>query len=86
MPRAKLTFSADRNLIERAKKLAEREGTSLSSMFSRFLQTLLDVRAAPTQPAGPLTRAATGLAGHPTSKQDRELIEEALADKYNSKR
>ena len=37
MRSTKLTLSADKDLVEEAKKLAEKEGTSLSSMFSRFL-------------------------------------------------
>jgi len=78
----KLTLSADRNLIKKAKVYAESEGTSLSSMFSRFLQTVLAQGHKKKPRPGPLTRKATGLAKLPASKSDRELIEEALAEKY----
>ncbi|MBI2192677.1 MAG: hypothetical protein HYU36_11910 [Planctomycetes bacterium] len=81
MRTTKLTLSADKELIEAAKELAENEGTSLSSMFSRFLRAVLAGRRNQKQP-GPLTRKATGLVKLPPSKSDRELLEEALADKY----
>jgi len=57
---AKLTLSIDKDLLAEAKRLAAQEGTSLSSMFARFLLALLRERSKKTQP-GPLTRKATGL-------------------------
>ncbi len=81
MRMTKLTLSADKGLIEEAKELAAKEGTSLSSMFSRFLRAVLAGRRKHPQ-AGPLTRKATGLVKLPANKSDRELLEEALADKH----
>ncbi len=81
MRTTKLTLSADKELIEKAKKFAEKEGTSLSSMFSRFLRAVLTGRHKPHSP-GPLTRKATGLVRLPIDKSDRELLQAALADKY----
>ena len=81
MRTTKLTLSADKELVREAKKLAEKEGTSLSSMFSRFLRAVLAERRK-ERPAGPLTRKATGLAKLPAGKSDRQLLEEALADKH----
>jgi len=81
MPAAKLTLSADKDLIERAKELASEEGTSLSSMFARFLEARL--RGQRKRPeAGPLTRKATGLVSLPAGKTDRELLEDALAKEH----
>jgi len=80
----KLTLSADRDLIKEAKKLAEKEGTSLSSMFSRFLQALLSGRRRRFKP-GPITRRATGLIKLPPGKSDRELLEDALSEKYEDR-
>ena len=81
MRTTKLTLSADKDLVEEAKEHAEKEGTSLSSMFSRFLRAVL-AGCRKRQPPGPLTRKATGLVKLPASKSDRELLEEALAEKY----
>ena len=81
MRTTKLTLSAEKELIAEAKKLAEREGTSLSSMFSRFLRSILHDQRKREQP-GPLTRKATGLAKLPAGKSDRQILEESLAHKY----
>ncbi len=84
MRTTKLTLSADRDLIREAKKLAEERGTSLSSMFTRFLQAVLRERRNPEQ-LGPLTRQALGLAKLPSGARDkdyRELLEEALTERY----
>lgn len=81
MRTTKLTLSADKELVEEAKKVAKREGTSLSSMFARFLDAVLRGRRKKEQP-GPVTLKASGLVKLPESKSDRELLEEALAEKY----
>jgi hypothetical protein len=85
MRMTKLTLSADRELVAEAKKLAAREGTSLSSMFSRFLRAVLRGQSQKEAP-GPLTSKARGLVKLPPHKSDRELLEDALSDKYGSKR
>lgn len=85
MRRIKLTLSADKALVAEAKKLASREGTSLSSMFSRFLDSLLAGSRKTLRP-GPLTRKATGLVKLPAGKTDRELLEEALAGKHGMRK
>lgn len=77
----KLTLSADKELVEKAKKLAGEEGTSLSSMFARFIEARLRRKRQRVEP-GPLTREATGLVKLPRNISDRELLEEALAEKY----
>ena len=84
MPMAKLTLSADRTLIRDAKKLAADEGTSLSSLISRQLSAMIAFRRGKHKeiPIGPITRRATGLAKVPAGKSYRELIEEALIDRY----
>ena len=81
MPGSKLTLSADKEIIERAKKLAEDNRTSVSAMFSRLLMAMTRGRPSPDA-LGPITRKATGLIRIPTNKRDRRLLEEALAEKY----
>ena len=82
MATTKLTLSADEKLIERAKKLAKQQGTSLSAMFVRYLEALLQQQKTEHE-ISPLVKQMTGLATAPEGKTDRELIEEALAEKYD---
>lgn len=85
MRMTKLTLSADRNLVLEAKKLSRREGTSLSSMVTRFLQSVLADRSQ-TGTAGPITQRATGLIRLPGGRSDRELLSDALVDRHGFKR
>ena len=84
MRMTKLTLSTDKNLILEAKRLADRQGTSLSSMFSRFLRAMLRSRPGKEE-MGPITGKATGLVKLPPHKTDRKLLEEALSKKYGLK-
>jgi len=77
----KLTLNADKRVIEKAKRLAEDRGTSVSAMFSQFVDSI-DSQSAQAQRIAPLTRKAIGLAKLPKNKTDRQLIEEALAERY----
>jgi hypothetical protein len=81
----KLTLSADRDLVEEAKKLAEEEGTSLSALFSRLLRAMTAGRTS-QEPVAPLTRKATGLVRLPRAESDELLLEDALARKYGIRR
>ena len=81
MGTTKLTLSTDEKLLAEAKELAAEEGTSLSSMFARLIEAVLRQRRRKVQP-GPLTRKATGLVKLPAGKSDRELIADALAERF----
>lgn len=81
MPMTKLTLSADRDLIEQAKKLAAAEGTSVSALFSRLLRAMT-YACASREVVGPLTRKATGIIRLPGTAGDERLLEDALARKY----
>jgi hypothetical protein len=77
----KLTLNADESIIEKAKMLAEEEGTSVSAMFDRFVRMLLARRRA-HQSLGPIARKAAGVISLPRGKQAGQILEEALAEKY----
>ncbi len=77
----KLTLSADPDVIEEARELAEQTGTSVSSMFERFIRVLA-VQRRSTRPLGPLTRKASGMIALPKGKSDRQILEDALLDKH----
>ena len=77
----KLTLSMDEETIEQAKRIAAEQGTSVSAMFSRLVRAMA-LRKGKKIEIGPITRRATGLAKLPAGKTDKELLEEALIDKY----
>jgi hypothetical protein len=81
MRTSKLTLSTDKELIKQAKRLAAENGTSVSAMFSGLLRAMMRARGV-QEPAGPLTRKATGLIRLSSDKADERLLEDALAAKY----
>ena len=81
----KLTLNADPEVIKQAKRLAEESGTSVSSIFERFIR-LLGRRQTGQQRLGRLTRQASGVISLPRGKSDREVLADALAEKYGVKK
>jgi hypothetical protein len=79
----KLTLSIDKTVIEKAKQLAEANQTSVSAMFSQFVQSMAGRHTRPGK-IGPLTRKATGMLKLPPGKDYRDLLTEALQDKYGA--
>lgn len=77
----KLTLSADKHLIIEAKRIAESQGTSVSAMFMRFIQAMKTTQERGFSP-GPVTRQAAGMMRVSSKMSDRQLIEEALLEKF----
>lgn len=77
----KLTLSADPDVIAEAHRLAELRGTSVSAMFSRMIR-LLSQRDRKRPGISPGARKASGLVQLPEGKSDRDVLEEALTEKY----
>jgi hypothetical protein len=77
----KLTLSADRKVIEQARKLARENNTSISSMFARFIRMLAVRRKSPRH-IGPIARRAIGLVSLPKGKTSRDVLVDALVDRY----
>jgi len=77
----KLTLSVDEAVVERAKEIAQANGTSVSAMFSRFVKSM-DSPIPKDFKIGPLTRKATGIAKLPPGKDYKEALADALAEKY----
>ncbi len=84
MPLSKLTLSVDRELIEKAKKMAANEGTSLSAVFTRLIRSLLSESETEDR-IGPLTRKATGLIEMPARLPEEVVLEDSLSEKYEIK-
>jgi hypothetical protein len=79
MPR--LTVSMDKGSINKAKRLARDSGMSVSALFRKlilceFMEQIQGI------PLGPITRRAMGLAKLPPGKDYKELLEEAIWEKY----
>ena len=81
----KLTLSADPEVIEQAKRLADETGTSVSSLFERLVRLLARKRPG-KKPLGRITRKATGLVALPRDKSEKDVLAEALAEKYGTKK
>ncbi|MGD0654409.1 MAG: DUF6364 family protein [Thermoguttaceae bacterium] len=77
----KLTLSIEAPVVQQAKQIAEANQTSVSAMFSQFVESMA---AQCTRPAkiGPLTRKLTGLIKLRPGKEYKDLITDALMEKY----
>lgn len=82
MATTKLTLSADALLVRQAKRLAKEQKTSVSGMFSRYIENLVKVRRLDVHALGPLTRRASGMVKLPKGKSEEEILHQALAAKY----
>ncbi|MFV1980799.1 MAG: DUF6364 family protein [Rhodothermia bacterium] len=80
----KLTLNADPEVIEQAKRLAEESGTSVSSLFERFIR-LLGRRRTGQQRFGRITRQASGVITLPRGRNERDVLADALVEKYGAK-
>ena len=67
-------------MIEKAKRIANERGTSVSAMFSQFVTCMGSSRQRNRKPA-PITRRLRGLAKVSGDTNDRELLEEAIRAK-----
>ena len=81
----KLTLSMDEVVIEKAKRAAVARNTSVSAMVAVMVNTF-DSRDRSRGPdfIGPLTRKATGLMTKDPNLGDRDLLGEALVDRFAS--
>lgn len=79
----KLTLSVEEAVVEKAKQIAEANKTSVSAMFSQFVRSMTAQRSRPAR-IGPLTRKLSGVVKLPPGKGYKELLAEALADKYGT--
>jgi hypothetical protein len=77
----KLTLTAEPEVIDLAKKLADAHGTSVSAMFSQLIRAMAK---SPPESVGSITRRLTGIARAPRRKTDRGLLEDALLQRHGS--
>ena len=82
MAMTKLTLSADKELVKQAKRWAASRNTSLSAAVSRFLAELVRTDEPRRERLAPLTRRAATLIKTTNTRPYKELLTEALMDKY----
>jgi len=80
----KLTLSMDEKVVEQAKRLAAKNGTSVSAMFTRFVQSMAGMEPR-RGGVGRITRRASGIVSVPKGKTYRKVLEESLLEKYRLK-
>jgi hypothetical protein len=76
----KLTLNADKDVIAKAKKIADERGISVSTMFRQFIE-MLGSRRPKRQRTAPITRRLRGLAKVSPDRSDRQLFEDAVQKK-----
>ena len=85
MATKKLTLSAPEEVIEKAKRTAARNGTSVSAMFTRMLTAAAQTDEDDAS-LGPITLAATGIVRLPNDRSDQQLLEDALEGRHAARR
>ena len=86
MGTTKLTLSAPEDVIKDAKRIAAENKTSVSAMFTRLLSAVAQPDVDREVSLGPVTLQATGLVKLPRKRTERQLLEDALEDKYGRSR
>lgn len=86
MATTKLTLSVDEELVAWARELSVERNTSISRLFSSYIQALRTPDDA-SAPPGPLTREAVEIGRtirrkHPADFDAKEELAQALADKF----
>jgi Family of unknown function (DUF6364) len=81
----KLTLKADPEVIAQAKRIADESGTSVSALFERFIR-LLSRRRNRQRRLPPIARELSGIVSLPRGKDERDLLAEALMEKYGMKK
>jgi len=54
-------------------------------MFSRFIRSVIEAESSGKIPVGPITRKASGIVCLQAGKGDKELLGDALSEKYGVK-
>jgi hypothetical protein len=79
----KLTLSMDEDIVAAAKRLAKRHRTSVSAMFSGMVKAMAAQERGETEiPVDSVTARLTGILKVPADKTDREILEDALRERY----
>ena len=77
----KLTLSADEEIVKTARRLARGNRTSISAMFARMVLAAAR-QEKPGNDLPPIVTRASGIIRMGAATDERELLQEALLEKY----
>jgi hypothetical protein len=83
MAMAQITLSADEEAVKRAERAAAARNTTVTSMLTTALEAIGELDF-DTSDLPPVTRAALGMASNIPNRPYKELLVEALSDKYGA--
>jgi hypothetical protein len=78
----KLTLSMDEEVVAQAKRLAKENGRSVSAMFTQIVRGMAHAKERKPARVGHIARQALGLIHLPTDRSDRDILVDALKEKY----
>ena len=78
----KLTLTIEDHIIERAKRYAKSRGRSLSDIIQTYLEALTNDQVDSPKGKTPIVKALRGSFKQKDSRNYKELLTEALEDKY----
>jgi len=81
MKKKKITLSMNEEIIGEAKRIAKRNGKSVSELFSDFVRILASQKR--RSRISPNALKATGLVRHPINKSDKEIVMDAIFEKHD---
>lgn len=77
----KLTLSMDEEVVAQAKRLAKENGRSVSAMVTQYVRAMAERNTKPIR-GGHIARQALGLIHLPRDRSDRDILVDALMEKY----
>ncbi len=77
----KLTLSIEKEIAGQAKKLASEQNTSVSAMFSQWIQAVASGSKHKIS-LGRITRQVSGVIHLPDGKSEKDILAETLEEKY----
>ena len=78
----KLTLSMTPETVRLARKLSKQNGRSISAMVSGLIHSMAIHDSIESERIPPITKSLAGIVKLPEGKTYREVIEEALEEKY----
>ena len=78
----KLTLAMDETIVQKAKKYAKKQKVSLSKLVEFYFSSLVSDRVDEQPSLTPITTELSGMVKVKTSKGDKELLTDALIEKY----
>jgi hypothetical protein len=77
----KFTLSIEKEIAGQAKKLASEQNTSVSAMFSQWIQAVASGSKHKIS-LGRITRQVSGVIQLPDGKSEKDILAETLEEKY----